>query len=118
MVRLLLQPTASRRDALRALTGLGLLGGGLWLGASTPLGDSLLADLSTGRGQRQDFNLGDGKPQLYEFLVEDFLPERMASIQHVPCGLARSASRKPEPPGPDKENTDGQFNDYRCWFGF
>ena len=58
--QLLLQPTASRRDALRALTGLGLLGGGLWLGASTPLGDSLLADLSTGRGQRQDFNLADG----------------------------------------------------------
>ena len=57
---MLLQPTASRRDALRALTGLGLLGGGLWLGASTPLGDSLLADLSTGRGQRQDFNLADG----------------------------------------------------------
>ena len=28
---MLLQPTASRRDALRALTGLGLLGGGLWL---------------------------------------------------------------------------------------
>ena len=58
--QLLLQPTASRRDALRALTGLGLLGGGLWLGASTPLGDSLLADLSTGHGQRQDFNLADG----------------------------------------------------------
>ena len=58
--QLLLQPTASRRDALRAITGLGLLGGGLWLGASTPLGDSLLADLSTGRGQRQDFNLADG----------------------------------------------------------
>ena len=58
--QLLLQPTASRRDALRAITGLGLLGGGLWLGASTPLGDSLLADLSTGHGQRQDFNLADG----------------------------------------------------------
>nr|WP_272880794.1 FecR domain-containing protein [Pseudomonas fragi] len=58
--QLLLQPTASRRDALRTLTGLGLLGGGLWLGASTPLGDSLLADLSTGHGQRQDFNLADG----------------------------------------------------------
>ena len=58
--QLLLQPTASRRDALRAITGLGLLGGGLWLGASTPLGDSLLADLSTGRGQRQNFNLADG----------------------------------------------------------
>ena len=57
---LLLQPTSSRRDALRAITGLGLLGGGLWLGASSPAGDSLLADLSTGRGQRQDFNLADG----------------------------------------------------------
>ena len=58
--QLLLQPTASRRDALRAIAGLSLLGGGLWLGASSPLGDSLLADLSTGRGQRQDFNLADG----------------------------------------------------------
>ena len=58
--QLLLQPTVSRRDALRAITGLGLLGGGLWLGASSPLGDSLLADLATPRGQRQDFNLADG----------------------------------------------------------
>ena len=24
------------------------------------------------------FDFGDGKPQVYEFLVEDFLPERMA----------------------------------------
>ena len=58
--QLLLQPIAARRDALRAIAGLSLLGGGLWLGASSPLGDSLLADLSTGRGQRQDFNLADG----------------------------------------------------------
>jgi transmembrane sensor len=58
--QLLLQPHGSRRDALRVLAGLGLLGGGLWLGARSPLGDSLLADLHTGRGQRQDFNLADG----------------------------------------------------------
>ena len=58
--QLLLQPHGSRRDALRVIAGLGLLGGGLWLGASSPLGDSLLADLHTGRGQRQDFNLADG----------------------------------------------------------
>jgi transmembrane sensor len=56
----LLQPQASRRDALRVIAGLGLLGGGLWLGARSPLGDSLFADLSTARGQRQDFNLADG----------------------------------------------------------
>ncbi|MES2820766.1 MAG: alpha-2-macroglobulin [Pseudomonadota bacterium] len=31
----------------------------------------------TGRWQLV-FDLGDGKPQLYEFLVEDFLPERLA----------------------------------------
>ena len=58
--QLLLQPRVSRRDALRSITGLGLLGGGLWLGASSPLGDSLLADFATGRGQRQSFNLADG----------------------------------------------------------
>ncbi|PWB32895.1 iron dicitrate transport regulator FecR [Pseudomonas sp. SDI] len=58
--QVLLQPHASRRDALRMLGGLGLLGGGLWLGAQTHLGDSLLADLATGRGQRQDFDLADG----------------------------------------------------------
>ncbi|VVP23522.1 hypothetical protein PS903_03886 [Pseudomonas fluorescens] len=58
--QLLLQPHGSRRDALRVIAGLGLLGGGLWLGARSPLGDSLLADLHTGRGQRQDFNLADG----------------------------------------------------------
>ena len=58
--QLLLQPHGSRRDALRVIAGLGLLGGGLWLGARSPLGDSLLADLYTGRGQRQDFTLADG----------------------------------------------------------
>ncbi|MDD0994733.1 FecR family protein [Pseudomonas sp. TNT2022 ID1044] len=58
--QLLLQPHASRRDALRVIAGLGLIGGGLWLGARSPLGDSLLADLHTGRGQRENFNLADG----------------------------------------------------------
>ena len=58
--QLLLQPQTSRRDALRVIAGLGLLGGGLWLGARSPLGDSLLADLHTGRGQRETFNLVDG----------------------------------------------------------
>ena len=58
--QLLLQPHGSRRDALRVIAGLGLLGGGAWLGIRSPLGDSLLADLHTGRGQRQDFTLADG----------------------------------------------------------
>lgn len=58
--QLLLQPQGSRRDALRLIAGLGLLGGGLWLGARSPLGDNLFADLHTGRGQRRDFNLADG----------------------------------------------------------
>lgn len=58
--QILLQPQGSRRDALRVIAGLGLLGGSLWLCARTPLGDSLLADLSTGRGQRQAFDLADG----------------------------------------------------------
>ncbi len=37
----------------------------------------LAGEAPTGRWQLQ-FDLGDGKPQLYEFLVEDFLPERLA----------------------------------------
>jgi transmembrane sensor len=58
--QVLLQPHASRRDALRAIAGLGLLGGSLWLGSQSQFGESLLADLHTGRGQRQSFNLADG----------------------------------------------------------
>lgn len=58
--QLLLKPAGSRREVLRAFAGLGLLGGGLWLAARSPLGDSLLADLHTGRGQRQDITLADG----------------------------------------------------------
>ncbi|MFP3516066.1 alpha-2-macroglobulin [Pseudomonas sp. SIMBA_077] len=37
----------------------------------------LAGESPTGRWQLV-FDLGDGKPQLYEFSVEDFLPERMA----------------------------------------
>jgi alpha-2-macroglobulin len=37
----------------------------------------LAEEAPTGRWQLQ-FDLGDGKPQLYEFSVEDFLPERLA----------------------------------------
>ncbi|MFJ2527377.1 FecR domain-containing protein [Pseudomonas helmanticensis] len=58
--QVLLQPHASRRDALRVLAGISLLGGGLWLGSKSQFGESLLADLHTGRGQRQTFNLDDG----------------------------------------------------------
>lgn len=58
--QVLLQPHGSRRDALRVIAGLGLLGGGVWLGARSQLGDALLADLHTGRGERQNFNLADG----------------------------------------------------------
>lgn len=58
--QVLLQSQGSRRDALRVIAGLGLLGGGAWLGLRSPLGDALLADLHTGRGQRQSFDLTDG----------------------------------------------------------
>ncbi|WP_346773667.1 MG2 domain-containing protein, partial [Pseudomonas viridiflava] len=37
----------------------------------------LADEAPTGRWQLV-FDLGDGKPQLYEFKVEDFLPERLA----------------------------------------
>lgn len=58
--QLLLSPQHSRRQLLRGLAGLGLLGGGLWLGAQTRYGETLLADVSTGRGQRRDVTLADG----------------------------------------------------------
>lgn len=58
--QVLLKPQSSRRDALRVIAGLGLLGGVLLLGSKTQLGESLLADLHTARGQRQNFNLADG----------------------------------------------------------
>ncbi len=56
----LLQPDMNRRTLLRGLVGLGLLGGGLWLGAHTLPGQALLADLRTGTGERRRFTLADG----------------------------------------------------------
>ncbi|WP_236201815.1 FecR family protein [Pseudomonas pseudonitroreducens] len=57
---LLLHQHGSRRQLLRGLAGLGLLGGGLWLTASsTPVRD-LIADLRTGTGERRSFTLEDG----------------------------------------------------------
>lgn len=58
--RVLLQPTTSRRDLLRSIAALGVLGGGLWLGARSQMGEALLADLRTGRGERRNFTLADG----------------------------------------------------------
>ncbi|MFO2466325.1 FecR domain-containing protein [Pseudomonas sp. 15FMM2] len=58
--QVLLQPQGSRRDVLRTIGGLGLLGGGLWLAARSPLADRVLADLHTARGQRETFTLADG----------------------------------------------------------
>lgn len=56
----LLQPEAARRDVLRGLVGLGLLGGGLWLGAHSEGGRTLMAGLRTGTGERRSLTLGDG----------------------------------------------------------
>ncbi|MDN7142090.1 FecR family protein [Pseudomonas sp. JQ170] len=58
--RVLLQPTTTRRDLLRSVAAIGVLGGGLWLGARSQMGEALLADLRTGRGERRSFNLADG----------------------------------------------------------
>lgn len=55
----LLQPELKRRDVLRGLAGLGLLGGGLWLGVHSRPGQALLADLSTA-GERRKLSLPDG----------------------------------------------------------
>ncbi|WP_394560012.1 FecR family protein [Aquipseudomonas alcaligenes] len=56
----LLQAEPARRDVLRGLVGLGLLGGGLWLGAHSRPGQTLLADFSTGTGERRELSLPDG----------------------------------------------------------
>ena len=56
----LLQREPKRRDVLRGLVGLGLLGGSLWLAARSDPGQALLADLSTGRGERRTLTLEDG----------------------------------------------------------
>lgn len=56
----LLQAETTRRDVLRGLGCLGLLGGGLWLTASSDSGRSLMADLRTGTGERRGLTLADG----------------------------------------------------------
>ncbi|MDD1955562.1 FecR family protein [Pseudomonas sp. 8209] len=58
--RVLMQPGTSRRDVLRAIGGLGLLGGGLWLAARSEVGTTLMADLHTGTGERRTLELEDG----------------------------------------------------------
>ncbi|QRY80583.1 FecR family protein [Pseudomonas sp. PDNC002] len=57
---LLLHQHSTRRQLLRSMAGLGLLGGGLWLTASSAPVRDLLADLRTGTGERRDFYLNDG----------------------------------------------------------
>ncbi|MFD2643136.1 FecR family protein [Pseudomonas japonica] len=56
----LLQADTARRDVLRGLVGVGLLGGGLWLGARSDGGRTLMADLRTGTGERRRLTLADG----------------------------------------------------------
>ncbi|MCE1118355.1 MULTISPECIES: FecR family protein [Pseudomonas] len=58
--QLLLQPTRSRREVLRGLAGLGLLGGGLWAGWRSDAALGWRADLHTASGQRRNFTLADG----------------------------------------------------------
>ena len=56
----LLQPETARRDVLRGMLGLGVLGAGLWLGGRSESGRSFLADLRTGTGERRSLVLNDG----------------------------------------------------------
>lgn len=56
----LLQPEVSRRDVLRAMAGLSVLGGSLWFAASSDTGQALTADLRTGTGERCSLTLADG----------------------------------------------------------
>ncbi|MDH0301840.1 MULTISPECIES: FecR family protein [unclassified Pseudomonas] len=56
----LLQPQIGRRDLVRGLAGLGLLGGGFWFAAGSDTGRMFSADLRTGRGERRSMSLADG----------------------------------------------------------
>ncbi len=56
----LLQPEVGRRDVLRAMAGLSVLGGSLWFAASSDTGQALAADLRTGTGERRSLTLADG----------------------------------------------------------
>lgn len=56
----LLQAETGRRDLLRGVAGLGLLSGGLWLGARSDTGRSWMADLRTRTGERRTLALADG----------------------------------------------------------
>ncbi|MGH8486440.1 MAG: FecR domain-containing protein, partial [Pseudomonas sp.] len=58
--QLLLQGNRTRRELLRSFAAVGLLGGGLWLSARSQLGETLLADLRTAKGERRHFTLADG----------------------------------------------------------
>ncbi|QVM93393.1 FecR family protein [Pseudomonas entomophila] len=58
--RLLLQPNHSRREVLRGLAGLGLLGGAAWSGWRSDAAQGWLADLHTASGERRGFTLADG----------------------------------------------------------
>ncbi|MCG8291819.1 FecR family protein [Pseudomonas entomophila] len=58
--RVLLEPTRSRREVLRGLAGLGLLGGVAWGGWRSEAAQGWLADLHTASGERRGFTLADG----------------------------------------------------------
>jgi transmembrane sensor len=57
---LLVEQNHTRRDVLRGFAGLGVMGTGLFSLSHTPMGQSWLADLSTGTGERGNFLLDDG----------------------------------------------------------
>lgn len=57
---LLVEERVNRRDVLRTIAGLGIVGAGLVVFRESPQGQRWLADLSTGTGERRSFVLGDG----------------------------------------------------------
>lgn len=57
--RLLLTPSMARRDVLRGLAAIGVLGGGLWLAARSGPGRALFADLRTATAERRNLTLAD-----------------------------------------------------------
>ncbi|BBT18589.1 membrane protein [Metapseudomonas otitidis] len=80
----LLQHEPGRRDLLRSLVGIGLLGGGLWLGGRSQPGQALMAGLRTGTGERRHFTLADGSQlDLNAGSAADFAPSAEHRLLHL-----------------------------------
>ena len=113
----LLEPEAGRRDVLRALAGLSLLGGSLWFAVRSDTGQALTADIRTGTGERRSVQLPDGtRVQLNTDSAVDLdfnAQQRMITLLRgeilVTCGAASSAPLLVQTRHGLFEGIDGRF---------